>query len=147
MIDELVDVQVATAGTYQKFVVFDFDCDSLGAKHICALTFAHEHDFQLISIREVVDVVSHLQVDGIILHGQVDRGFLFEFNDNVLKSGSLDFHLSHDLECVQASLICIEHPRLEIVHVVGELQILVHRFFHLSADFSKLDLERLVLLG
>ena len=147
LIDELVNVQVAAAGTYQKFVVFDFDCDSLGAEHICALALAHEHDFQLFSIREIVDVVSHLQVDGIILHRQVDRGFLFEVKDNVLKSGSLDFPFSHDLECVQASLIRVEHPRLEIVHVVGELQILVHRFFHLSADFSKLDLERLVLLG
>ena len=72
LVQELVDGQESTAHSDLDFVFYAFDHDAFGAELINALRFAHEHNFQFLTVRVVIDVFSQLFVNSITLLRNVD---------------------------------------------------------------------------
>jgi len=90
LIKELIDGQVTATNSDVDLVLVHTDGDTLGTELVDTVTLTHEHNLQLLSVREVVDVLSETLVDAISLDGDVDSNTRLEVN-NVLLQG-LDLH-------------------------------------------------------
>ena len=78
LVDELVNVEVATAHAHIDVVVVHADVDALGPIDIDALTLTLEHDPQPLSVSHVVDIVSDSLINEVALHGDVESKLLFQ---------------------------------------------------------------------
>ena len=72
LIKELVDGEEATTNLDLDLVPSALDEDTLGAELVDALGLAHEHDFQLLAVGVVIDVLCQLLVDLVVLDRDVD---------------------------------------------------------------------------
>ena len=72
LIKELVDGEEATTNLDLDLVPGALDEDTLGAELVDALGLAHEHDFQLLAVGVVIDVLCQLLVDLVVLDRDVD---------------------------------------------------------------------------
>ena len=63
LIQELIKREEATTHADLDIVLFDFDRNSFGSELVHTFGFAHEHNFQLLPIRVVVNIFSQLLVD------------------------------------------------------------------------------------
>jgi hypothetical protein len=70
-------------GLTVNLILVDSDVDSLGTELIDSFTFSHEHDLQSGSLWVVVNVLSELLIDEVILDRDVYGDSLLEL-DNVL---------------------------------------------------------------
>ena len=59
--------------------------DSLGAELVNAFCFAHEHQFELVAIRVVIDELCHLLVDLVPLYRHVNGNSCLQLNYVVLQ--------------------------------------------------------------
>jgi len=82
LVEELVNGEVATAHPDLDVVLLDLNGYSLGAELVDPLRLPHEHDLELGSFGEVVEVLGKLFVDQVILVGDVDGNARLEI-DNV----------------------------------------------------------------
>ena len=85
LVQELVDGEEATTDTDVDLVIIDLDHHSLAAELVNALTLAHEHNLQLLALWVVVDVLSNLLVDLIVLYRDVHRDSRLQVDDVVLQ--------------------------------------------------------------
>lgn len=74
-------------------VFVNSDIDSLSSELVNAFTLSHEHDFELVSLGIVVDVLCQLFVDQVISHGDVDRYSLLQFDDVLLEHFDLSLSI------------------------------------------------------
>ena len=72
LVEELVKREVATSDTDVDFILVDLHVDSLGSELVDALGLSHEHNLELLAVGIVVDILSQLLVDSIVLNGNVD---------------------------------------------------------------------------
>ena len=108
LIKELVQGQVATANLDLNLVTHAHDAHALAAELINAVRLAHEHNLQLLPVGVVVDVLSELLVDRVILHGNVDRDTRLEIDDVLsqrLNFVLVVFHLLKHLELRRLRLV------------------------------------------
>ena len=108
LIKELVQGQVATANLDLNLVTHAHDAHALAAELINAVRLAHEHNLQLLPVGVVVDVLSELLVDRVILHGNVDRDTRLEIDDVLsqrLNFALVVFHLLKHLELRRLRLV------------------------------------------
>ena len=66
LVDELVDSKVPTSCPDLYFTSFDLYVDTLRSKLISAFAFPHEHDFKIVPVWIVVDIVCDMHIDRII---------------------------------------------------------------------------------
>ena len=85
LIQKLVHAHVTTASPYLNLVLLDADNDALGPELVDALTLAHEHDFELVTVRIVVNELCNLPIDMVILNRYVDRNLPLQVDDVVLE--------------------------------------------------------------
>ena len=95
LVYELIDRQIAAANANLDATFLDSHIDLLRAKGIDALALSHEHDFQLVPVRIVVDELGHLLIDRIILEWNVDCNSCLQVYDVVLESATLKLQLLH----------------------------------------------------
>ena len=80
----------------KKLVTVDFvllysDVDFLGSKLINALTFPHEHNFKLLSLRVVVDELCKFLISWVSFNWNIYCYSLFKINNIVFKSFNFNF--------------------------------------------------------
>jgi len=85
LVQELIDTQEAATNTNVDLVIIDFDHDALWAELIDALTFTHKHNLQLWALRVIVDVLSDLLINLVILDGDVDSDSRLQIDNVVLQ--------------------------------------------------------------
>ena len=95
LIQELVNAEVATSHSDLNLVLFNPNVDFLASELVSALALPHEHHFQLVSIRVVVDKLCHLLVNWIALDGDIDGNPSLQFDDVALQGSSFVFQVSH----------------------------------------------------
>jgi len=117
LVQEFVDREVATADADVDLVLFDLDGDALAAELVDTLALTHEHNFQVLAIGVVVDVLSDALVDHVVLDGNVDGDSSLQV-DNVV-AVSLDLG-SHGFNLSQHVLILL----FELLHLLQELEVL-----------------------
>mmetsp|Transcript_885 Transcript_885/g.1361 ORF Transcript_885/g.1361 Transcript_885/m.1361 type:complete len:201 (+) Transcript_885:250-852(+) len=105
LVEELVEGQVAAADLDLNLVTDAHDADALAAELVHAVALTHEHDLQLLSVRVVVNILSELLVDRVVLDGNVDRNARLQIDDVlaqrldlVVRRGQLRLVLLHLLE-------------------------------------------------
>jgi hypothetical protein len=84
LIEELVNREVATAHADVDLVLLNFDRDSLGTELVDAVRLAHEHDLQLLTVGEVVDVLSEALVNGVAPDRDVHSDARLQVDDVLL---------------------------------------------------------------
>lgn len=72
LVKELINAQEAATDTNIDLVIIDLYHDALGTKLVDTLTFTHKHNLQLLALRVVVNVLSDLLIDLVILDGDVN---------------------------------------------------------------------------
>jgi len=86
LVEELVEGQVAAADLDLNLVTDAHDADALAAELVHAVALTHEHDLQLLSVRVVVDVLSKLLVNRIVLNRDVHGDARLEIDDVLTQS-------------------------------------------------------------
>ena len=114
LIYELIYRQIAASNANLDATFLNSHVDFPRAKGVDALTLSHEHNFQLVPVRIVVDKLSHLLVDRIILEWHVDCNSCLQVYDVVLESAALKLQLLDLLEQVQALLVRTVHAVFEL---------------------------------
>ena len=71
LVKELVDGEVAAAHLDLNFVAFDFNHDASRPEFVDTRRLAHKHDFELLPVGVVVDILGQLLVDRTVLRGDV----------------------------------------------------------------------------
>jgi len=83
LVQKLVDTHVTTAHSNLDLVLLDSHIDSLSTELVDTFSFSHEHEFKFVSIRIVVNELSHSTINEIILQWNVD-GYSCLQVDNVV---------------------------------------------------------------
>lgn len=89
LVKELVEGQESTTNDNLNLVLDALHANTLGTKLVDTLRLAHKHDLELLAVWVVVDVLSKLLVDRVVLDWNVDSNTRLQVN-NVLTQ-SLDF--------------------------------------------------------
>ena len=145
LVNELVDTKVTTSSANEYLTTFDFDADALRTELVCALKLTHEHHFQVLLLRVVVNVVSNIHVDWIISDRHVDGRPLSQLQDCVLEGLAFHFHLTKLLQCSKTAHVGLVHPRLQFLHVLHKLEIFLYCFMSCALKVTQPNLQFLVL--
>jgi hypothetical protein len=89
LVKELVNGQISTANTDINLVLVYSNMNFLGAKLIDSVTLTHEHDLELLSVGEVVNVFGQLAVHDIALQRNVHGNSSLQVDDILFQSGNL----------------------------------------------------------
>jgi len=89
LIKELINRQVTSTDTDVDLVSVNSDGDSLGAELVNTIALTHEHNLQLLAVREVVNVLCKAFVNGVALDWDVDSNARLQVNDVLLKGLNL----------------------------------------------------------
>ena len=138
LVQELVDLDPASANLDEELIPFDFDLDPTSTELIDALLHAKEHDLELSAVRIVIDVIGQRLVDRVALHWDVHSNTSPKL-DNVGSEG-LDLRLvvPDPREELQSRLVGREALLLKLQDVVsGRL--------HLSLQLVLVVKQRFVL--
>ena len=84
LINKLIDWKVAATNSDLYATFLNSDIDSLATKLVDTLFFAHEHDFEPVSIRVVIDKLCNLLINWVILHRHVDCHTSFQVYNVIL---------------------------------------------------------------
>ena len=98
LVQELVDREEPTADSDLDFIFLNPDSNLLRPELVHSRALPHEHNLQLVSIRVVVDKLSHLHVHRIVFHRNVYRDASLQFNDVVLECVALELEVPDSLE-------------------------------------------------
>jgi len=108
LIQEFVDGKVSTTNSDVDLVLIHSHRDTLGTELIDTITLSHKHDLKLLSIGEVVDILSKSFVDGVALDRDVDGDAGLQVDDVLLQSLNLELSVLKVLEDVDRSLRTLE---------------------------------------
>ena len=138
LIKELVDGEEATTNLDLDLVPGALYEDTLGAELVDALGLAHEHDFQLLAVGVVVDVLRQLLVDHVVLHGDVDGNARLQVDDVLAELVNL--------------IAGLGQPRLVVLHLLQHFKLCLLRFVVFLLELadvgrSALKLDLKLLLG
>jgi hypothetical protein len=89
LVKELVNGQISTANTDINLVLVYSNMNFLGAKLIDSVTLTHEHDLELLSVGEVVNVFGQLAVHDVTLQRNVHGNSSLQVDDVLFQSGNL----------------------------------------------------------
>ena len=78
LVQELVHTHVAAANSNLDLVLLDPYGDTLRAEVVNTLALPHEHHFEFVAIRIIVNELSNLLVDRIFLDRHIDRDFTLQ---------------------------------------------------------------------
>ena len=81
LVQELIDREETTSDTDLDLVLNTLDHDALSAELVHTLAFTHEHDLELLPVWVVVDVLSKLLVDSVVLDRDVDCDARLQIDD------------------------------------------------------------------
>jgi len=109
-----------------------------------AFRLSHEHDFQLGSLRVVVNEFCQFLINTIVLDWNVDSNSLFEIYDVLLKSSDFNFSILELLKEFQADFVGLENLFLHVDDVIGGLFQLLLKLLLLTLLAPKIFLQRLV---
>ena len=133
LVQELVDAEETATNTNVDLVVIDLDHDALGSKLVDTLALTHKHNLQLLALGVVVDVLSDLLVNLVVLDGDVDRDPRLEINDVVLQVLNLSqvvlahvltlLKLSQKLEALHTRLVEFTFEVIDVLGSVGQLSL------------------------
>jgi len=90
LVKELIDGEVTSTNTDVDLVLVNSDGDSLGTELVNTVGLSHEHDLQLLSVGEVVDVLGKSDVNGVSLDWDVDGDAGLQVNDVLLQGVNLE---------------------------------------------------------
>ena len=95
-----------------------------------AFRLPHEHDFQLGSLRVVVDEFREFLVNAIMFDWDVDGNSLFEIYDVLLKSSDFNFSILELLKEFQTDFVGLVNLLLHVDNVIsGLFQLLLELAF------------------
>jgi hypothetical protein len=86
-----------------------------------AFRLPHEHDFQLGSLRVVVDEFREFLVNTIMFDWDVDGNSLFEIYDVLLKSSDFNFSILELLKEFQTDFVGLVNLLLHVDNVISGL--------------------------
>lgn len=138
LIQELVDAEEASTHSDVDLVLVDLDHHTLRTELINTFGLAHEHDLKLLALRIVVNVLSNLLVNLVILHWDVHRYSRLQVNNVRLQIFNrhllileLLFNFLQLLEQLKTFLTRVEELGFDFVDVVtggGEFRLQVVAF-------------------
>jgi hypothetical protein len=99
LIEELINRKITTTNSNVNFVFIDLNSYTFASKLINSFTFTHEHNFQLLTIWVVVDILCNSFINWIILHWYVYCNSWLEVNNIVSQS--------IDLFCMKGTCLLI----------------------------------------
>ena len=89
--------------------VLDFDQDFLRTKAVYSLLLAQEHNFELVTVRIVIDEVSQFHVDRVILRWHVDGNFRFQVDNVSFEGFKLHLRIFEVFKELEGGLISFIH--------------------------------------
>jgi len=110
LVDELVDREVTSANAHLYLTTFDLHHDLSLSKLVNPVRLTHEHDLELVPVREVVYVLSQLPVHNVAFHGDVHGNAGFQVDDVRLQRFDLDLgrlQLLEDGQGAQVSIVAL----------------------------------------
>jgi hypothetical protein len=153
LVEELVDGKISSAHSNLDALLLDLDGDTLGAELVDTLALSHEHDLELRSLWVVVDVLSQLLVDDVVLHRDVHSDSLLEVNNVLLKRSNLNLSLLELLEELERNLVALVDLLLHGDDVVSgliqlhlQLVLVGEQVLDISSQGSILSCQGVVLL-
>jgi hypothetical protein len=90
LVEELINGEVASTDTDVNLVLVNSDGDSLGSELVDTIGLSHEHNLELLSVGEVVDVLGKSNINLISLNGDVDGDSGLEVDDVLLEGVDLE---------------------------------------------------------
>ena len=121
LVQELVEREEAATHADLDVVLFDLDHNPLGAELVNSLRFTHEHDFEFLAIRVVIDILGELFVSWIVFDGNVDRNAGLQIDDVLVEHVNLVLVvLDFELRVFQL-LEHVKLGRLRIIEFLFEL--------------------------
>jgi len=78
LVKELVDREVPSTNSDVDSIHVDSDWDFLGTELVNTLGLSHEEDLQLLSLWEIVDVLSQLFIDRVLLNWNINRNLCLQ---------------------------------------------------------------------
>ena len=121
LVQELINSQIASTNTDLQLVLGNFNLYSFCAVLILTSRLPHEHNLELVAVREVVDEVGQLAIHWIIHLWNVNRDFFLQIDTVHLQSVnlfSLVFNLSQEWK---ADLVCLEDASFKLSHIINRL--------------------------
>jgi len=133
LVQELINGEVTSSDSDVDLVLVNSDSDSLGSELVDTIRLSHEHDLQLLSVGEVVDVLSKSDIDLVSLDGNVDSDSGLEVNDVLLQGVDLELGLLEALE--------------ELNLVLADFEVLPFKLFDVAGGSEKFFLQVIFFLG
>ena len=85
-----------------------------------------------------------MHIDRVIFLGQINGNFLAQIQYCTLQCSTLHLHLSHLFQSFQATHVCVIHPRLQLLHVLNQLEVFVLSLMPYFFQVTELDRQSLV---
>ena len=138
LVQELIDGEVTSTNTDVDLVLVNSDSDSLGSELVDTIGLSHEHDLQLLSVGEVVDVLSKSNINSVSLNWDVDGDAGLQVDDVLLEGVNLELSRLKAFEELNLDLADLEVLPFKLLDVEGAAD-----EFFLQVFF---DLEHLLLV-
>ena len=136
LVEELINGEVASTDTDVNLVLVNSDGDSLGSELVDTIGLSHEHNLELLSVGEVVDVLGKSNINLISLNGDVDGDSGLEVDDVLLEGVDLELgrlEASEELNLGLADLEVLPFKLLDVAASIEEFFLQV--FFGLEHLF------------
>jgi len=128
LVQELVNGEETTTDTDVDSVLVNLDQDTLASELVDTLAFTHEHDLQPVPVWVVVDVLSDLLVNLVILDWDVDSDARLQVDDVVAENLNLALHffnrafrLGQQLKQLELLLLNLKELLLKVLDVLESL--------------------------
>ena len=138
LVQELVDLEPATANLDEELIPFNFDLDPTSTELVDTLLHTQEHDLELSAVGIVIDVLGQRLVDRIALDRDVHSNTSPQLNDVGSEGIDFGFVIPDPREELQGRLVGREALLLKLQDVVGG-------GLHLSLQFILVGKQRFVL--
>jgi hypothetical protein len=126
LVEELINGEVASTDTDVNLVLVNSDGDSLGSELVDTIGLSHEHNLELLSVGEVVDVLGKSNINLISLNGDVDGDSGLEVDDVLLEGVDLELgrlEASEELNLGLADLEVLPFKLLDVAACLVELDL------------------------
>ena len=138
LVQELVDLEPATANLDEEVIPFDFDMDSTSTELVDTLLHTQEHKLELSAVGIVIDVLRQRLVDRVGLDRNVHSNTSPQLNNVGSEGLDLRFVVPDPREELQGRLVGREALLLKLQDVVGG-------GLHLSLQLVLVGKQRFVL--
>ena len=119
LLKEFINGKVATTNADVDLVLVNSDGDSLGTELVDTIGLSHEHNLELLSVGEVVDVLGKSNINLISLNRNVDGDSGLEVDDVLLEGLNLKLSVLKVSEELNAGLAGFEILPFKLLDVPG----------------------------